>query len=419
MITFIPEPIEERFPNVPYIDPNITLIIDQYTSDASGTPELFAGAKSMKDVFMHYKPSVEVESLDEKGNAVTKKIHFNNIQDYTEQENISLIGSNVTIKRKSVIQLESAYRTLDLFYQNAGQDRVNNLHLINVSQYAIRNGSIELFNMLDELLTRANMGPDKSRSYSLLVIPGGVICEKDLLMKWANMAHKYGILLITDYCRESSFDDLYNNTKWYRGNDPCLSNVIMTCNWIIGSGRKEGSNTVPERDLLFLPPSAALAGKLYNTPIELLMQGAAGSFYGLLHKAQSVEFDLGNIEIEELRHNHLVPVVCNDCKVMAFGIDTLYNGDNILLSEYPMVRYLNWIEKVVVNYLNIITEEKWDPNDTPLRMKANIHNFFFDNKLFPKPDVKTPVMDSDNHKISVKLELNIHGITYKIVVCQD
>lgn len=60
MITYIPEPIEEKFPDVPYIEPNITLIIDQYTSEASDSPELFTGARSTRDVFSHFKPYIEV-----------------------------------------------------------------------------------------------------------------------------------------------------------------------------------------------------------------------------------------------------------------------------------------------------------------------------------------------------------------------
>lgn len=82
MITYIQKPIEEGLRDVPYIEPNITLIIDQYTSDAPGYPELFTRAKSMKDVFMHFKPSVEVEFVDKDGNPRKEILIFNCIEDF-------------------------------------------------------------------------------------------------------------------------------------------------------------------------------------------------------------------------------------------------------------------------------------------------------------------------------------------------
>ena len=64
------------------IDANKTLIIDQYTDEAPVEAELFQDAKTMKDVFDHFKPSVEVEFANEEGEIVPETLHFNEMKDF-------------------------------------------------------------------------------------------------------------------------------------------------------------------------------------------------------------------------------------------------------------------------------------------------------------------------------------------------
>lgn len=64
------------------IDANKTLIIDQYTDEAPVEAELFQDAKTMKDVFDHFKPSVEVEFTNEEGETVPETLHFNEMKDF-------------------------------------------------------------------------------------------------------------------------------------------------------------------------------------------------------------------------------------------------------------------------------------------------------------------------------------------------
>lgn len=80
---FISKDIEEDAgAKVNAIDANKTLIIDQYTSDATEEPELFQEAKTMKDVFEHYKPSVDVDFENQSGEIVSETLHFNEMKDF-------------------------------------------------------------------------------------------------------------------------------------------------------------------------------------------------------------------------------------------------------------------------------------------------------------------------------------------------
>jgi hypothetical protein len=74
---------EESGSAVSALDTNKTLFIDQYTTDAQGEdPELFEDAKTINDVFDHFKPSVEVEFTGEDGGIVSETLHFNEIKDF-------------------------------------------------------------------------------------------------------------------------------------------------------------------------------------------------------------------------------------------------------------------------------------------------------------------------------------------------
>lgn len=74
---------EESGSNVSALDTNKTLFIDQYTTDVqSEDPELFEDAKTIGDVFDHFKPEVEVNFTDEEGGVVTEMLHFNEIKDF-------------------------------------------------------------------------------------------------------------------------------------------------------------------------------------------------------------------------------------------------------------------------------------------------------------------------------------------------
>lgn len=74
---------EESGSQVSALDTNKTLFIDQYTSDAQGEdPELFEDAKTISDVFDHFKPNVEVQFTGEDGGIVSETLHFNEIKDF-------------------------------------------------------------------------------------------------------------------------------------------------------------------------------------------------------------------------------------------------------------------------------------------------------------------------------------------------
>ncbi len=66
-------PDEESNAKVSPIDNNKTLMIDQYTSNVEpGNPEFVENIQTLQDAFAHFKPSVEVDFVDEEGGSVNE-----------------------------------------------------------------------------------------------------------------------------------------------------------------------------------------------------------------------------------------------------------------------------------------------------------------------------------------------------------
>ena len=79
-------PDEESSAKVSLIDNNKTLMIDQYTSDVEpGNPELVEDIHNINEAFEHFKPSVEVDFVDEEGGSVSEKLHFSELRDFEAQ----------------------------------------------------------------------------------------------------------------------------------------------------------------------------------------------------------------------------------------------------------------------------------------------------------------------------------------------
>ena len=79
-------PDEESNAKVSPIDNNKTLMIDQYTSDAEpGNPEFVEDIHNINDAFAHFKPTVEVDFIDEEGGSVNEKLHFKELRDFEAQ----------------------------------------------------------------------------------------------------------------------------------------------------------------------------------------------------------------------------------------------------------------------------------------------------------------------------------------------
>lgn len=188
---------------------------------------------------------------------------------------------------------------------------------------------------------------DLRNNYSLLIAPG-YLGSNAVLEKWAKMAYESKVMLVTDFEDLEAPDDVMEMFEEANltGGDIYRSNAIMSCNWLVGRGK---FSEIGEEDDLYVPPAAALAGKIYNT---LMSQVTAGKKHGGINEVEGVRFDLKKSEIASLEKLGLVPMVKEYGKVMAFSAKTLFNGDNIGLQTYSVVRVFDYVAKVMMDFLN-------------------------------------------------------------------
>jgi hypothetical protein len=195
---------------------------------------------------------------------------------------------------------------------------------------------------------------DLRKNYSILSVPG-YLGSNAVLDKWSKIAHENKYVLLTDFQDLETPDDvidIFFNAN-HTGGDIYKSNTIMTCNYLLGRSKYD---EVGEEENLYVPPSTSLAGKIYKT---LMSQVVAGKKFGGLNEVESVRFDLKKSEISELEKMGLVPMVNEYSKIMAFSAKTLFNGDNLGLQTYSVVRVFDHITKVLFDFLNRRAFENW------------------------------------------------------------
>ena len=244
--------------------------------------------------------------------------------------------------------LEEAYRTVALFYKNTEQDKVKNVTIINAELEQLQDlDNTRFIDAIHQELVNNYDRLDLKNNYGLLVIPG-YLGNNVVIEKWAKIAHNNKVMLVTDFAHLDEPDDVMEmfDSSGLTGGDIYRSNVLMTCNWLVGRGKFD---EVGEEEDLYVPPSAALAGKIYNT---LMSQVTAGKKFGGINEVGGVKFDLKKSEIANLENMGLIPMVKEYEKVMAFSAKTLFNGDNLGLQTYSVVRVFDYVTKVLMDFLN-------------------------------------------------------------------
>jgi hypothetical protein len=83
-----------------------------------------------------------------------------------------------------------------------------------------------------------------------------------------------------------------------------------------------------------------------------MSQPAAGNKHGVLSDVDSVKFKLIRSDLSSIEKAGLVPMVNEYGKVIAFSAKTLFNGDNIGLQTYSVVRVFDYVSKVLMDFLN-------------------------------------------------------------------
>lgn len=316
------------------------------------------------------------------------------------------LKNNLFNVHEEVKNLEVTYRALDAFFANAGQGKIDCITLMNVNKEELGdNDSEDTLAIRDELEQYYDRLSLKN-NYSMLVVPG-YLGDSDTIRMWAQTAYKNKVIMVTDFKDSMNFEMLKDelDDANLQGQDACLANIIMTCNYILGRKKSEIAN---EDDDLYIPASAALAGKMSNTEEIVIAQGAAGKKYGTLSNVKGARMDLRKSEIASLIDQGVIPMVEEDGRTMAFSNRSLYNGATLGLQEYPIVRVFDWIGKVFQNFFNDEAFTNWNPQ-VKSELQQAVHDFLSDykgpGKLIENYSLKGINQDPKTKDINIQVEL--------------
>jgi hypothetical protein len=341
-------------------------------SVVDGLANMNAERKARKQIFL------TDSSKESERNDLVKKINLwialleNNqsVADMVESckikadETSDVLKKNLKNTLDKTRELETSYRTVAQFYKNTELDKVDNVNIINASLEQVKDLDNPIF--IDYIGAEFKQYYDRldlRDNYSILSIPGYLGSNK-VIEKWAKICNENKVMLVTDFADLDKPDDVVEmfHSANLTGGELHRSNVIMTCNWLVGRGKAEEVN---ESDHVFLPPSTSLAGKIHKT---LMSQVSAGKKHGGINEVDAVKFELKKSEISQLEKMGLVPMVNEYGKIMAFSAKTLFNGDNIGLQTYSVVRVFDYVTKVLLDFLNRRAFENWTAkNEDDLR----------------------------------------------------
>lgn len=360
------EPVKPA--DIPSLDTSLNKLVrvggfDMLEATIEGVQNLNPERKARKKIFLTDSgKKAEREDLKNKikawvdllsaHNSVSSMVEHCNEKAETSEANLK---ENLSKVLEATKELEQSYRSVSLFYNNTEADKLKNVNIMNASLDQLTDLDTPLF--IDYVGAELKQNYDRldlRNNYSLMVVPGYLKSNK-VVEKWGKMAFANKVMMVTDFENLENPDDVLDlfTEANLTSADAFKSNVVMTCNYLVGRGKVA---EVGEEEDVYVPGSAALAGKMYKT---LMSQVTAGKKHGSMNEVDTVRFDLKKSEISQLERVGLVPMVNEYGKVMAFSAKTLFNGDNLGLQTYSVVRVFDYIAKVLVDFLNRRAFENW------------------------------------------------------------
>jgi hypothetical protein len=260
--------------------------------------------------------------------------------------------------------LEKSYRELDMFYKNAGPNNLKNVTILNVDRELIKDPDEEsITNKVKEILAEPHLRIDQDKVFSLMVIPD-FLGEK-LIQTYATIADENKVLFLTDYKDFPSVESLVKYRSSSEGEkiggpQKYWSHAVVFGNWI---RMRDKYPDLPEKDGVFGSVAMAIAGKLYATKIS---QPAAGVQFGEVKSSAGIRFRPNQLEVGMLSKMGINPMADFYQQDSPWEATSLFNGANLELKHYAVVRTIDWIDKSLKHFLGKYTFELLD------RDKANV-----------------------------------------------
>ena len=357
--------------------------------------------KERKDL----KARLELWKMLVSGAASFEDLQANAIKQFDDVS--KLRKDNLTKAVSTIHDLEKSYRTIASFFTNAEKAKgakVENIHFMNVQLNQIADtNSPQFLDAIREELEAHYDKLDLNDAYSLLVVPGFLGSNQKLNMV-AEVAEANKVMLVTDIEDVENMEEAIDFLEKYKLTSPDIFKAYccLTCNYIAA---RPGYPEIDE-PAMFIPPSAALAGKMYNNPIE---QVSAGVKFGRIREAEGVRFKLKKSETGKLVDQSIIPVLHDYEGPMFFNDRTACTADNPGWRIYSVVRTFDFISRTLKDLLGRFVFQNITP-DMENSIRTLIGEFLNRNKGHNRlienyGDIQLIKDPNDVTKLSVKVPI--------------
>lgn len=251
-------------------------------------------------------------------------------------------------------ELETTYRAIDKFFANAQvePDEKVNAFFANVSPEELTDpDDKEKFETLSKEVADLFREWDITESYGLCVIPGwlGSVENIDTVARQLGLPNKLHIM--TDLPNFEKFEevmDMLDDPSYANlpGIDAYKQYVSVFANYVLARNANQF-----EDDEMWVPPSAAIAGKIYQGDGAAgMQQPMAGFKHGKLNDAKHIRFKCNQPDASKINEKGVNPVVDFKGSPVAMGSSTLYTKETF--NNYSIRRTYDYVYKTLRNYLN-------------------------------------------------------------------
>jgi len=287
-------------------------------------------------------------SADEDVESMRKKIAEDAV---SLEKNLS---KNMKKVHRESRELEKTYRAIDKFFQNAQAepDEKVNAWFANV-------GAEELTdpNDRDKFEALAKSVADLYREWSvkdafaMAVVPGylGSVENIDSFARQLGFANKVHVMTdLPDFESVEEVMDMLDDPSYASllGADAYKQYVSLFANYI----QAREANQYEDEDM-WIPPSSAVAGKMYQGDITVgMQQPMAGFKHGKINDAKYIRFKANQPDASKINEKGVNPIVNFEGAAVAMGSSTLFNKETFNI--YSIRRTYDYVYKTLRNYLN-------------------------------------------------------------------
>jgi hypothetical protein len=250
--------------------------------------------------------------------------------------------------------METTYRAIDKFFANAQQepDEKVNAHFANVSAEQLTNpDDKEKFEQLSKAVAALYREWSIKECFSLCVIPGylGSVENVDSVARQLGLPNKLHI--ITDLPNFENVEEVMEmlddpNYANLPGIDSYKQYVAIFANWLLARTQNQY-----ESEDMWIPPSAAVAGKMYQGDTTVgMQQPMAGYKHGKISDAKYLRFKANQPDASKINEKGVNPMVSFEGSAVAMGAATLFSKETF--NVYSIRRTYDYVYKTLRNYLN-------------------------------------------------------------------